>query len=81
MGGLGTVVVSSIFGWVRGTGVFAAVVPVLMSVWVLVGRSSSLDHTLAQRIRVMGTRMPNRTYGCEVNSPHNRTCGARAVNV
>jgi hypothetical protein len=26
-------------------------------------------------------RMPHRTCGCEVNSPHNRTCGARAVNV
>ncbi len=25
--------------------------------------------------------MPHRTYGCVVNSPHNRTCGARAVHV
>jgi hypothetical protein len=25
--------------------------------------------------------MPHRTCGCAVNSPHTRTCGARAVNV
>ncbi len=28
-----------------------------------------------------GTRIPHRTCGCEENSPHNRTCGVRAVNV
>jgi hypothetical protein len=27
------------------------------------------------------TRMSYRKCGCEVNSPHNHTCGARAVNV
>ena len=32
-------------------------------------------------VGVRKTRMSHLTYGCDVNSPHNHTCGKREVNV